>query len=208
MAEGKKFQTRYPGYDVLDKWTSPDWDDQTREAVGKRLEEIPPIRFFTEEEAKILQAVAECIIPQTDRGETKKIPIVPFLDEKLFKDERDGYRYEDLPAQREAWRLGLKGVDSAAHDLFGGKSFVELDSSSQTEVLNQIAKGRVQGEVWRKMSGERFFKNVLCSTIIRIYYSHPLAWNEIGYSGPSSPRGHVRLWEGGVDPWEAREKKS
>jgi hypothetical protein len=46
------FQSRYPGYNVLDKWSSPDWDDQTREVVRKRLEEIPRIRFFTDEEAR------------------------------------------------------------------------------------------------------------------------------------------------------------
>lgn len=201
----KDFQTRYPGYNVLDKWSSPDWDDQTREAVRKRLEEIPPVRFFTEEEAKILQAVAECIVPQPDRSETQKIPIVPRVDEKLFKDERDGYRYEDLLEQRRAWRLGIIGINETAREMFGGKSFVELDSSSRDKVLEKAAKGEVSGGVWEEMSAIRFFKNVLCSTIIEIYYSHPLAWNEIGYNGPSSPRGHVRLWEGGVDPWEAHE---
>jgi len=203
-----KNKTRYPNYNVLDKWSSPDWDDQTREVIKKRLEEIPPIRFFTETEAKVLAVVAECIIPQTDRAETEKIPIVPRIDEKLFKDERDGYRYEDLPEQREAWRIGLKGIDDAAREIFGGKTFIELDSASQDTVLKLIGEGKVSGGVWEKMSAERFFKSVLCSTIIKMYYSHPLAWNEIGYNGPSSPRGHVRKWEGGVDPWEAQEKES
>jgi hypothetical protein len=57
--EDNKFQTRYPNYNVLDKWSSPDWDDQTREVVRQRLEEVPPIRFFTSEEAHTLAAVAE-----------------------------------------------------------------------------------------------------------------------------------------------------
>jgi hypothetical protein len=42
-------------------------------------------------------------------------------------------------------------------------------------------------------------------TAVKIYYAHPRAWSEIGYSGPSSPRGHVRNWMGGVDPWDAKE---
>jgi hypothetical protein len=54
-----QFQRRYPDYNVLDKWSSPDWDDQTREVVRQRLEEIPPIRFFTDEEAGLLAAIAE-----------------------------------------------------------------------------------------------------------------------------------------------------
>ena len=83
----QEFQTRYPRYNVLDKWSSPDWDDQTREVVRRRLEEVPEIRFFTAAEARTLAAVAERIIPQPDRRETEKIPIVPWIDEKLYEDD-------------------------------------------------------------------------------------------------------------------------
>jgi len=202
----QEFQTRYPDYDVLDKWSSPDWDDQTREVVRKRLEEVPEIRFFTEAEARTLAAVAERIVPQPDRDEAEKIPIVPWIDEKLYKDERDGYRYEELPPQREAWRNGLAGIDETAQALFGGKTFVDLDPLSQDMVLTHVARGDAPGATWKRMPAARFFKSVLSITIVKIYYAHPAAWNEIGYNGPSSPRGHVRKWEGGVDPWEAQER--
>lgn len=197
------FPTRYPHYNVLDKWSSPDWDDQTREVVRKRLEEIPPIRFFTDEEARLLDAVAERIAPQPDRSEADGVPIVPWIDEKLYEDKRDGYRYEEMPPQRDAWRLGLKGINETAQALFEEKQFVDLDPLSQDVVLTHIARGEPAGATWKSLPASRFFRDVLCSTIVKIYYSHPLAWNEIGYNGPSSPRGHVRKWEGGVDPWEA-----
>lgn len=205
--EEELFPTRYPNYNVLDKWSSPDWDDQTREVVRQRVEEIPPIRFFSDEEAHTLAAVAERIVPQPDRSEIEKVPIVPWIDEKLHEDKRDGYRYEEMPPQREAWRLGLAGINQAAQVLFDGKSFVNLDRLSQDVVLQHVARGDASGEAWKKMPAARFFKDVLCSSIVKIYYAHPLAWNEIGYNGPSSPRGHVRKWEGGVDPWEAQEGK-
>ena len=201
------FRTRYPNYNVLDKWASPDWDDQTRRVVRRRLEEVPPIRFFTEGEARTLAAVAERIIPQPDRSDDEKVPIVPWIDEKLYEDRRNGYRYEELPSQREAWRLGLAGIDETAQALFDGKLFVGLDPLSQDVVLAHVEQGRAPGAAWERMPAARFFKSVLSVTIAKIYYAHPLAWNEIGYSGPSSPRGHVRKWEGGVDPWEAREEK-
>ena len=201
----QEFQTRYPRYDVLDKWSSPDWDDQTREVVRKRLEEVPEIRFFTDAEARTLAAVAERIVPQPDRDEAEKIPIVPWIDEKLYKDERDGYRYEGLPPQREAWRNGLAGINETAQALFGGKMFVDLDPLSQDVVLTHAARGDAPEATWKQVPAARFFKSVLSITIVKIYYAHPAAWNEIGYSGPSSPRGHVRKWEGGVDPWEAQE---
>ena len=201
----KEFRTRYHGYDVLDKWSSPDWDDQTREVVRRRLEEVPEIRFFTREEARTLEAVTERILPQPDRREGEKIPIVPWIDRKLYRDERDGYRYEELPPQREAWRLGLAGIDQASGALFGGHAFAELDHSSQDAVLARVERGDPPGAAWERLPSSRFFKNVLCLTVVKIYYAHPSAWSEIGYSGPSSPRGHVRKWEGGVDPWEAQE---
>ena len=204
----QEFRTRYPGYNVLDKWSSPDWDDQTRRAVRRRLEEIPPIRFFNEHEARTLAAVAERIIPQPDRSDSEKVPIVPWIDEKLYEDERDGYRYEELPPQPRVWRLGLRGIDEAARALFRDQTFVELDHLSQDVVLSHIERGEVLGATWEQLPPARFFKSVLSITIVKIYYAHPLAWNEIGYNGPSSPRGHVRKWEGGVDPWEAQEGKA
>jgi hypothetical protein len=201
------FRTRYPNYNVLDKWSSADWDDQTRRVVRERLEGIPPIRFFTEDEARTLAAVAERIIPQPDRSDDEKVPIVPWIDEKLYEDRRNGYRYEELPPQREAWRLGIKGIDETAQALFDGKPFADLDPLSQDVVLTHVARGRAPGAAWEQMPAARFFRSVLSITIVKTYYAHPLAWNEIGYNGPSSPRGHVRKWEGGVDPWEAQEEK-
>jgi hypothetical protein len=203
MKDEEVYRTHYPDYNVLDKWSSPDWDDQTREVVRQRLEEIPPIRFFTNEEAHTLAAIAERIVPQPDRPEIEKVLIAAWIDQKLFEDMRDGYRYEDMPPQQEAWRLGVAGINQTAQILFDGKSFVDLDRFSQDVVLEHVSRGDAAGEAWQKIPPARFFKDVLCSTMVKIYYAHPLAWNEIGYSGPSSPRGHTRKWEGGVDPWEA-----
>ena len=202
----EEFHSRYVGYNVLDKWSSPDWDDQTREVVRQRLEHVPQIRFFTEQEVRTLTAVAERILPQIDRPDSEKIPIVPWIDQKLFDDLRNGYRYEDLPPQREAWRLGLAGIDEASRGLFAGRTFCDLDPLSQDVVLTHVEQGRAPGDSWKELAAKRFFTSVLLITIVQTYYAHPLAWNEIGYNGPSSPRGHIRKGVGRVDPWEAQEK--
>src|SRR5262252_10658338 len=39
------------------------------------------------------------------------------------------------------------------------------------------------------------------------YYMHPTAWSEIGWGGPASPRGYVRMDFDRRDPWEAAEAK-
>jgi hypothetical protein len=196
-------QSRYASYDVLDKWESDDWDDQTREVVRRRLEDVPPIRFFTPEEARLLEAICERVVPGSEHGD--RVPIVPWIDEKLFHDRRDGYRYEEVPPLREAWRVGLAGIDESAHLLHGGRAFAELTPEAQDDVLRRVARGEAPGAAWDRLPAKRFFRDVLCLTAVKIYYAHPRAWSEIGYSGPSSPRGHVRNWIGGVDPWDARE---
>jgi Gluconate 2-dehydrogenase subunit 3 len=197
--------SRYPGYDVLDKWWSADWDAQTRAVVEQRLYQVPAIRFFTESERQLLEAVAERIVPQPDRHGAARVPIVPWIDSKLFNDERDGYRYEGMPPQREAWRAGLVGIDQTARALHGGRSFLELPGEAQDEVLRSIEADVAPGETWTMLPAGLFFASMLCTTIVKIYYAHPTAWSEVGYNGPSSPRGHMRIWEGGVDPWEAHE---
>jgi Gluconate 2-dehydrogenase subunit 3 len=198
-------RSRYPNYDVLSKWSSPDWDDQTRAAVRHRLFEVPAIRFFGGSERRLLEAIAERIVPQAARRAGARIPIVPWIDAKLFSDQRDGYRYENLPPQRETWRMGLAGIEQSSAALFAGKAFTDLSGDAQDEVLRRVERGDPPGEIWRTLPAECFFRRVLCATIVKTYYAHPHAWSETGYSGPASPRGHMRIWEDGVDPWEAHE---
>jgi hypothetical protein len=48
---------------------------------------------------------------------------------------------------------------------------------------------------------------VVMRSVLAAYYSHPWAWNEIGFGGPAYPRGYMRLAEGpqGAEPHEAHE---
>lgn len=201
--DGRSFRSLYPDFNVLDKWASTDWDEQTRAVIRHRLEQVPQIRFFSEHELAVLGAVVERLLPQPDRAAGDKVPIVPWIDDKLFRDQRNGYRYEGMPPQREAWRLGLAGIDESAQVLSAGRCFLALDEPSQDRVLTRIAAGDAPGSTWTQLSAARFFKSELLATVVKIYYAHPRAWNETGYNGPSSPRGHVRIWDGGLDPWEA-----
>lgn len=201
----EEFRSRYPGYDVLAKWYSLDWDDQTRDVVRRRVEQIPAYCFFTETEVRTLGAIVERILPQPDRSAAERVPIVPWIDERLTCDRRDGYRYEGLPPQRELWRAALAGVDETAQALHG-RAFTELEGADQDALLHRLERGDAAGSTWATIPASRFFRDVLCATIVKIYYAHPTAWSETGYNGPSSPRGHVRKWIGGVDPWEAHER--
>lgn len=194
---------RYPGYDVLEKWSSADFDDATREVVRRRVVEVSQLQFFTAEEAAALQALADRIVPQEDRPAAERVPIVPWIDQKLARDERDGFRDEQLPPQREAWRQALAGLDQAAQALHG-VPFAGLGPSKRDSVVGHFASGDMPGATWATLPAKLMFKLML-QRIVRTYYAHPTAWSEVGYNGPSAIRGHVRVWAGGVDPWEAQE---
>ena len=57
------------------------------------------------------------------------------------------------------------------------------------------------------MPANGFFHHRIIQDIVSAYYAHPTAWNEIGWGGPASPRGYVRMDFNRRDPWEAAEAK-
>jgi hypothetical protein len=205
MSGDGTFRTRYPDYDVLDKWNSPSWNDVTRQVIEKRLRDLPKRRFFTEAEWRTLEAVCNRFIPQPDRPHDP-VPIVPWIDQKLQQHEGEGYRYHDMPPMEEAWRKGLRGIDQESERLFA-RSFAELNGEEQDRTLEAIQKGEVEGDAWEGMSVTRFFSSTLLKEVVATYYAHPAAWSEIGFGGPASPRGYVRLGMGKSDSWEAKESK-
>jgi hypothetical protein len=196
--------TPFAGYDVLAKRESPSWNEQTRAVVSRRLHEVPERRFLSTEEWRLLEAVAARLLPQPDRPDDP-VPIVPWIDRMLEHNESDGYRYADMPPLREAWRIGLAGIDEESVARHGSR-FAALAPEQQDALLGCVQRGEVRGESWRTLPAQRFFTHHLLRSVAAIYYSHPTAWSEIGFGGPASPRGYVRLGLDQHDPWEAVER--
>jgi hypothetical protein len=201
----EEFDSPYPGYDVLDKWDTPSWNDATRRAVRERLEQVPRPIFLDEESWRALVAICDRLLPQPDRP-VEPVPIAPFVDRKLERNEGDGYRFEGMPPLREAWRHGLRAIDLESEARYG-PGFAELSEAQQDELLGLVQRGEVIAGAWKGLSPGRFFSDLLLKTVVGIYYAHPSAWNEIGYGGPASPRGYVRLGFDQRDPWEAKERR-
>jgi hypothetical protein len=197
-----EFRTPFPYYDVLDKWDSPSWNDQTREAVRQRLEEVPKRHFLSEAQWSLLEAVAARLMPQPERDEP--VPVVPWIDDMLQKNETPGYRYADMPPMREAWLRGLDAIAAEARKRHG-KSFEDLPPEDQDALLTDVQHNRVDKQIWGDLPAGGFFLHHLLKQVVGFYYAHPLAWSEIGFGGPASPRGYARLGLGERDPWEAEE---
>ncbi|MFC4932937.1 gluconate 2-dehydrogenase subunit 3 family protein [Massilia sp. GCM10023247] len=193
---------RYPGYDVLAKWNSPSYDDTTRAVLARRLAALPPRRFLDEAEWALLEAVNRRLLPQPERAEP--VPITPWIDAMLHEDRGEGYRHPDRPPLRQAWRLGLAALADEARCRHG-QDFVALPAAAQDQVLQALAEDHGQSGQWQALRAQHFFVHLLLKTAAGIYYAHPAAWSEIGFGGPASPRGYVRLGFDGRDPWEASE---
>jgi hypothetical protein len=74
-------------------------------------------------------------------------------------------------------------------------------------LLKAIQNGAVDEKPWGDLSPKLFFKKRLLHDVVSAYYAHPAAWSEIGFGGPASPRGYVRMFFDRRDPWEAAEAR-
>jgi hypothetical protein len=193
---------RFPGYDVLAKREGISWNDATRRVITARLNPPPGPRFFTPAEWPCLRAICARILPQPD--DRPPVAIADYVDQKLHDGVRDGYRYADLPEQGEAWRRGLAGLDEAARNT-DDAAFSELLTERQDRLLRSMQAGELDGPAWCGMPAAAFFAHRLIPDITHAYYAHPTAWSEIGFGGPASPRGYVRMKLNRRDPWEAAE---
>ena len=172
-----------------------------------RVKNIPPIRFFQPKEAEFWKTVFDHLLPQDDRREERQIPILNFVDQRLYRNQTSGYRFENMPHDREAYSLGMSAINEEAQQLFGIE-FVRLTYPHREAVLKGIHGGEPHSakEIWRKMSVHRFWQLIM-GDAIDAYYAHPWAWDEIGFGGPAYPRAYMRLERGEPEPWEVEEQR-
>ena len=195
---------RYPGYDVLNKRHTPSWNEVTRRVIDQRLSISREPNFFTAEEWLTINAICDRIVPQPK--DRPPIPVAALVDEKMAKNRTDGYRHHRLPNMQDAWRRGLRALDQEAQARHGGR-FHAISVAEQNALLQQMQKGALDNPPWDGMPCKVFFSERMAHDIVAAYYAHPTAWNEIGFGGPASPRGYVRMGFDKLDPWEAAEEK-
>jgi hypothetical protein len=195
----------YPGFRTLSQ--SAFWDDATRRVVTNRVDSQPLRQFFSAEEWEFWTVVFGHLIPQTDRTPDRQIPIVALLDHRLLINQAAGYRFENMPQDRDAYRLGREAIDQEAQHRYG-IDFLFLPHRQQDLLLKAIHDGESQAapEIWQAMSVHRFWQLIM-GDAIAAYYAHPWAWDEIGFGGPAYPRAYTRLERGEPEPWEVEEKR-
>ena len=179
--------------------------DQVTEATrqvltGRLLASSTQPQFFSVGELALLRAVCDRLIPR--EGSEEPIDVVGRIDKRIAKGTSDGWRYDAMPPDGDAYKMGLSGIDETARLLFS-ESFQRLPADKQDDILGRIQRGEAPGEVWEKILPIRFFEELLTEAAHN-YYSHPLAQEEIGYVGMAD----VPTWQRiGLNQLEDREPR-
>ena len=167
----------------------------TADVVLARTGPPPVLKFFTAAEEASATALVDQITGQHDEH---LVPVVQMIDSRLAAGETDGWRYADMPEDGQAWRDTLSYLDADAYRrcgaTFAGASAV--DQMALLQAVQDLGSAQWHGlpaaHVWS------LWTRYACTA----FYSHPSAWNEIGFPGPAYPRGYKNAGVGKREPFE------
>lgn len=187
---------RYPDFDVLAQVDA--WDDVTAGAVLDRLSHPTALAFFTPEEVAVVAPLLDLLLAQD--GEPR-VPVLEMIDERLALAETDGWHYDEMPEDGDAWRQSLALLDDDARSEFG-RPFAELDRERQAVLVQAVHDTDGTWHTFEAAHVWSLWTRYACTA----FYSHPWTWNEIGFPGPAYPRGYNALGVGARDRWEMNDR--
>jgi hypothetical protein len=187
---------RYPGFDVLDQTDT--WDDVTSGAVLARLSHPTGLAFFTPAEVAVARPLLDLLL---DQDAEPRVPVLEEIDGRLAMGETDGWHHDTMPEDGEAWRRTLAALDAEARQRFSA-GFGELGRRQQTALVQAVQDADDCWHGFRAAQVWSLWTRYACTA----FYSHPWAWNEIGFPGPAYPRGYLNLGVDAREKWEQRDR--
>ena len=187
---------RFPGFGVLDQ--APHWDRVTEDLIEARVRTPPEVPFFSAAERACATALLNDL---TGQAEDAPVPVTRMVEARLAAGETDGWRYDDMPEDGQAWRdtLGYLDADARAR---GGTAFADAAEAERHQLIQAVQElgskdwhGLPAGHVWS------LWTRYACTA----FYAHPAAWAEIGFPGPAYPRGYKNIGVGKLEPFEVRD---
>ena len=189
---------RFPGFDVLDEVHR--WDDVTAGVVLARLAPTVGLAFFSDAEHACATALLDLLLAQDG---DPRVPVVALIDARLAAGETDGWHYDDMPQDADAWRHSLRALDQEADDL-AGRPFALLDRGEQAALVQRIQQLGSEDAAWHELKAEHVW-SLWTRYGCTAFYSHPWAWNEIGFPGPAYPRGYKNPGVDAREPFEVAD---
>ena len=192
----------YPGYDVLAKRDGMSWNDATRRVIDARLAVSNEPKFFSAGEWRTLQALCRRILPQPEGR--PEVPLAAYIDRDMLDHGDSGTRIEPMPYDGAAWKRALAALDIESQ-LSHRVKFCDLEAGDADALLMLMQRGELTDSAWANVPPKLFFAKRVLVDIGAAYYAHPTSWSEMGFGGPASPRGYVRMEANRRDPWEAAQ---
>lgn len=191
---------RYPGFDGLNQ--APHWDQVTKDLIEARVRTSPPaVTFFSATERGCAHALLNDLTGQ-DRDDAP-VPVTPMVEARLAAGETDGWRYDDMPEDGQAWRESLRFLDEdsrAACSCELARASVE----DQRAVIQSVQDLGVKD--WHGLNAAHVW-SLWTRYACTAFYAHPSAWNEIGFPGPAYPRGYKNPGTDAREPYEVADTR-
>jgi Gluconate 2-dehydrogenase subunit 3 len=198
---GRGWEARFPGFEALGQ--AGHWDRVTADAVTARTGPLPAAKFFTGPEEACARALLNLLTGQSGPDDELAVPVLEMVDARLAAGETDGWRYEDMPEDGQAWRDTLSYLDADAGRRCG-TSFADAPEADQSDLVQAVQDlgpadwhGLPAAHVWS------LWTRYACTA----FYAHPAAWTEIGFPGPAYPRGYKNAGVGKLEPFEVRDAR-
>ena len=162
----------------------------TREVLQKRMAgPVHPDGLLTVLQEQTLRALLSRIVPQ---GAGPGIDLASTVMERLATGRGDGWRFDALPPDAQAYREGLDRLDE--------EGFVDLSGDEQDEVISRLgaAKGTPEAMWFEEVRGDA----------VTAYMAHPATLARIGYGGigvggaETNYKGFVQLGPNAREAWE------
>ena len=164
-----------------------------RRGPSRASSDVPPRRFFTRGEFACLCAFCDVVLAQDAE------PRIPVLELRRRQARRRPARR--LPARRHARRprdlaAGRSRASTRPPARHGATSFAprrRADAARDRRAPSPTASCAAASGT--SCPSARAW-TVVMRAVLAAFYSHPWAWNEIGFGGPAYPRGYMRLGRG------------
>ncbi|MGD2135285.1 MAG: gluconate 2-dehydrogenase subunit 3 family protein [Gemmatimonadales bacterium] len=118
-------------------------------------------RVLSDPEARVVEAIAEQIIPADEDPGAREANVVNYIDTQLASV---------FAEHREAYRRGIAGVQQTSNVMFHA-DFASLEWKQQTDVLRVLERGEAPGDIWETVSARSFFELIRDHTMQGFYGS-------------------------------------
>jgi len=115
-----------------------------------------------------LRALADCVLPQTG----PPIDLAARLDAQLAAGQDDGWRFADMPPDRDAHAMALEAL----------AGFDALDDRQRHERLTALEQGDFAAGTLSAAQMQHWFED-LRSDLVRLWTAHPATMAAIGFDG-------------------------